>query len=92
MRIQRGEESFNTKKLGVIGAELAVLSGFFDPSWNLLVAGLGEGQKAWVLNEAGYDLQVLGRLKEAEQPIKAGVEAVIAHENWKNVAICLLIK
>ncbi len=30
-QIQRGDESFNTRKLGALGAELAALSGFFNP-------------------------------------------------------------
>ena len=32
-RIQRRDEFFNTHKLGALGAELAVLAGFFDPPW-----------------------------------------------------------
>ena len=42
-RIRRGEESFSSKKLGAFGADLAALSGFFDPPWRQPVAALSEG-------------------------------------------------
>ncbi len=86
-RIQRGNEFFNTKKLGALGAELAALSGFFDPPWRQPVAGLAEAAKAFVLNGAGFDLQALGRLAEAAQPMQGALEAHIAQEDWKNAAI-----
>ncbi len=85
-RIQRGNESFNTHKLGALGAELAVLSNFFDPPWRKPVDGLDEGWKAFVLNEAGYDLCALGRLAESAEPMQAALEARIAQKNWKNAA------
>lgn len=85
-RIQRGGESFNTKKLGALGAELAALAGFFDALWRRPVAGLTEGYKGFVLNEAGLDLRALGRLAEAAQPIQAALDAAIAQQNWENAA------
>lgn len=85
-RIQRGKESFNTKKLGAIGAELSVLSGFFDLPWAKPVATLNESDKSYVLNEAGFDLQALGRLAEATRPMEAGLEADIKGEDRKNAA------
>jgi hypothetical protein len=85
-RIQRGEEAFNTKKLGAIGAELAVLSGFFDPPWRKPVAGLTEDSKGHVLNEAAFDLRALGRLAEAAQPMQTALEVRISQEDWANAA------
>ena len=86
LRIQRGEEAFNTKKLGAIGAELAALSGFFDPPWRRPVAGLRESSKAYVLTEAGFDLRALGRLAEATQALQAALETDIARRDWKSAA------
>ena len=86
-RIQRGNEFYATKKLGAFGADLAALAGFFDPPWRRPVAGLTEADKAFVLNEAGFDLRALGRLAEATEPMQAGLEAAIAQEDWKNAAI-----
>jgi tetratricopeptide (TPR) repeat protein len=86
-RIQRGSEAFNTRKLGAIGAELAILSGFFDPPWRKTVDGLGEDAKGFVLNEAGFRLRAFGRLEESVQPMQAGLDADMARKDWKNAAI-----
>jgi tetratricopeptide (TPR) repeat protein len=85
-RIQRGDEFFSLKKLGAFGANLVAISEFFDSLWDKPVAGLIETFKAFVLNEAGFDLRALGHLKEAAQPLKAGLEAQIAQEDWENAA------
>ena len=85
-RIQRGDWAFNTAKLGAFGADLVAISGFFDSLWDKPVAGLTEEYKAYLLNEAGFDLRALGRLKEAVHPMKAGLDGVIALEDWKNAA------
>jgi tetratricopeptide (TPR) repeat protein len=85
-RIQRGNEFFNIHRLGAIGADLVAISGFFDSLWDKPVAGLTEAHKAFVLNQAGYDLRALGSLKEAAKPMQAGLEAAIALEDWENTA------
>jgi tetratricopeptide (TPR) repeat protein len=85
-RIQRGKESFNTKKLGAIGAELSALSGFFDPPWRQPMAGLREGDRGFVLNAAGFDLRALGRLAEAALPFQAALETDTAQEDWESAA------
>jgi hypothetical protein len=57
-RVQRGgKTAFSTNNLGAFGAELTVLSGFFDPPWQDLVAGLTEPYKAYALSEVAYDLR-----------------------------------
>jgi tetratricopeptide (TPR) repeat protein len=86
-RIQRRNEFFNIKKLGAIGADLVVISGFFDSLWDKPVTELAEADKALVLGKAGFDLWALGRLKEAAYPMKAGLVARIALKNWKSAAI-----
>ncbi|MCP4534060.1 MAG: hypothetical protein GY831_22900, partial [Delftia sp.] len=86
-RIQRGQEHFNWHKLGAFGADLAALFGFFDLPWHQPVVELGEGDKGFVLNEAGFDLRALGRLAEAAQPMQASLDAYIAQEFWKAAAI-----
>jgi tetratricopeptide (TPR) repeat protein len=85
-RIRRGNEAFSLKKLGAFGADLAALSGFFDPPWSKPVDGLSESLKGFILSEAGFDLRALGRLAEAAQPMKAGLEAPIAQQNWTTAA------
>jgi tetratricopeptide (TPR) repeat protein len=85
-RILRGKEHFSWKKLGSFGADLAALSGFFDPPWRQPVAGLTETDKAFVLHQAGLYLGALGRLAEAAQPMQAALEADIALKDWANAA------
>jgi tetratricopeptide (TPR) repeat protein len=80
-RIQRGTESYNTKKLGAIGAQLAALAGLFDPPWGKVVATLRESSQGWALNEAAYDLRALGRLREAMAPLRAALEFLATHED-----------
>ncbi len=86
-RIQRGSETFNTSNLGAISAEIAALSGFFDPPWRNPVGGLSEAWKGYVFNEAGFDLRALGRLTEATEPMRAALEARIAQKNWKDATV-----
>ncbi|HLB72294.1 MAG TPA: hypothetical protein VJJ51_14720 [Candidatus Methanoperedens sp.] len=86
-RIQRGDESFNTGKLGEFGADLAIISCFFDLTWSQPVAELTKCNTAFVFNQAGYDLMALGRLKEAEQPMKDGFNICISIKKWKNAAL-----
>lgn len=85
-RIQRGDVYFNLFKLGAYGADLAVLSNFFEISWEQLVAGLTGGLKGMLLEIVGFDLRALGRLQEATQPIQAGLEARISQKEWAYAA------
>jgi tetratricopeptide (TPR) repeat protein len=88
-RIQRRREAFNTKKLGALGAELVAISGFFDSLWDKPVAGLTEEAKGYVLNEAGFDLRALGRLKKAVPPFQASLKILITLQDWKEATIRL---
>jgi tetratricopeptide (TPR) repeat protein len=85
-RIRRGDEAFNTTKLGAFGADLVTISGFFDSHWDKPMSELTEADKGYLLNEAGSDLRALGRLEAALQPLKAGLWAIIALQDWKNAA------
>ncbi|MCZ7361009.1 MAG: hypothetical protein O8C55_13135 [Candidatus Methanoperedens sp.] len=84
-RIQRGEEYYNQNKLGAFGADLAALSGFFDIYWSKPATGVS--WEAFVFDAAGFELRALGRLADAAQPMKEGLEGRIAIENWKAAAI-----
>ena len=85
-RIRRGDEFFSVNKLGAWGADLAALSGFFDPPYARPVLALREADRAFVLNDAGLGLRALGRLEEAVAPMRAALEAVVAREDWQNAA------
>ncbi|HEX2573408.1 MAG TPA: hypothetical protein VH877_27920 [Polyangia bacterium] len=86
-RICRGDEFYAVNKLGAFGADLAALAGFFETPWSRPVSSLTEGARARVLGLAGAFLQALGRLREAAEPMLAGLDALIAQEDWNNAAI-----
>ena len=87
-RIQHdGYTNFCMRQLGAISADLAALSGFFNPPWRQPVGTLTEDDRAVVLNWAGFRLCALGRLEEATQPMQVGLENHLALEDWVNAAI-----
>ena len=85
-RICRGNEAFVNKNLGAFGADLAALSGFFETPWSQSAAGLTDADKAVVLSWAGFALRALGRLREAREPLQAGLQMRIQQEKWENAA------
>ncbi len=86
LRIRRGTKGFSTKALGAWEAELATLSHFFATPWQQPVAGLWKSEQALILNAAALALQALGRLTEAAQAMRAGLEADIVGKRWKAAA------
>ncbi|HRI72243.1 MAG TPA: hypothetical protein PK156_48750, partial [Polyangium sp.] len=86
-RIRRENAHFSIHRLGAFGNEVAMLSASFDPPWEHLAQGLSESAQAVVLNEAGFALRALGRLREATTLLRVGLEHDIAMEEWENAAI-----
>ncbi len=86
-RIQRGGEAYSTKKLGAIGSDLAAIACFFQRPWTTLSDQLSEPDQAWLLNVAAFCLRALGRLTEALEPMRAGLDMRIKQELWENAAI-----
>jgi hypothetical protein len=85
-RINRGQAFYSTNKLGALGADLGAVSCFFAPPWRLVVPALSEADQAWLLNAAAFRLRALGRLTEAVEPMRAGMENYSRHGDWKNAA------
>ncbi len=80
-RIERGKEGYCSRHLGCCGSTLGVLAPFFDPPWEKIANELSKAQKADVLGQAGFKLQALGRLPEAEKVL---LDAVNAYEDTNN--------
>jgi len=74
------------KQLGTYSTYLAAVSNFFEKPWEKPSTRLTDIVKAVILSWAGYSLRALGRLKEASVPMKAGLDAVIKKEDWKNAS------
>ncbi len=86
-RILRGQEFYSTKKLGAFGADLGAVACFFDTPWRRVSPALTEVWQAWLLSQAAFRLRALGRLTEALEPMRAGLENYVKQENWKAAAI-----
>jgi len=85
-RIRRRKEAYTVRKLGAFGSDLACLSHFFTVPWGQPAAGLSEAAKAAILSWAAFGLRALGRLWEAVQPMKAGLELGIEQKDWAECA------
>lgn len=85
-RIRRKSDSFDIHKLGAFGSDLACLSAFFESPWNRPASSLTEDVKPFLLGWVGYALHAVGRLREAVQPMNAGLEMRIKQKNWKESA------
>ncbi len=86
-RIKRREKQYNTEELGAYGSDLAALSCFFEIPWRTIPKGLKDEDKAYIWNWTGFSLKALGRLHEAAQPMKKGLEARIREENWDGACL-----
>lgn len=86
VRIRRKQDAYTVKKLGAFGADLAAVFQFFETAWTTPAAGV-EPFKAGLLNWAGFHLRAMGRLREAVEPMAAGLEMSVSDENWKHAAI-----
>jgi hypothetical protein len=83
-----GSDGFYTvRKLGVLGSDLGAVACFFDSPWSRVSNYLTEDQRAWLLNIASYHLRALGRLTEAREPMRTGVEMRIQQGNWREAAL-----
>ena len=81
-RISRGAEAFVVGKLGAVGADLGAVACFFESPWSRVSASLTEENQAWLLNQAAFRLRALGRLTEAVEPMRAGLQILVEKEAW----------
>ncbi|MDQ3580800.1 MAG: ATP-binding protein, partial [Pseudomonadota bacterium] len=86
-RILRGEEYYSTKKLGAFGSDLGAVACFFEQPWSRVSPALTEADQAGLLNQAAFRLRALGRLSEALDPMRAGVENYVKQKHWEYAAI-----
>jgi len=86
-RILRGAEHYTWHKLGTFGAEVAAIACFFEPPWSRVLEVLSEAAQAWLLNEAGFCLRALGRLTEAVEPMRTGLQMFVDQADSNQAAI-----
>jgi hypothetical protein len=85
-RIRRGDESYTVRKLGGFGVDLGVVACFFELPWKRVSPHLRPAYQAWLMSDAGAFLRALGRLEEAREPMRVGLEMRVAQEGWKDAA------
>lgn len=78
---------YSTKKLGAFGSDLGAVACFFDQPWQRVSPAVTDAYQAWLLNAAAFRLRALGRLTEALEPMRAGLDAAVKQNNWKEAAI-----
>jgi len=89
-RILRGTGSdgfYSIRKLGAFGTDLGAVACFFDPPWSCVSPALTEAGQAWLLSVAAFHLRALGRLSEAVEPMRAGLQMRIDQKDWKQAAM-----
>lgn len=86
-RINRQQEFYSTQKLGAFGSDLGALACFFDQPWQRVSPTLPDAVQGWLLSVTAFCLPTLGRLTEALEPMRAGLDAGMAQGNWKEAAI-----
>nr|VFJ95297.1 MAG: hypothetical protein BECKLFY1418B_GA0070995_10689 [Candidatus Kentron sp. LFY] len=89
-RILRGtgpDGFYSANKLGAFGADLGAVTCFFTRPWREPSANLSPADQGWLLNQAAIRLRALGRLREAVEPMRAGLEMNIDREDWRNAAV-----
>jgi len=86
-RISKGSEDYAIKKLGAFGSDLGAVACFFEIPWNRLASALTEKARSWMMSNAAFALRALGRLAEALEPMRSGLEMDIEQGHGKNAAI-----
>lgn len=76
-----------THDLGAFGIELSLLATFFEIPWTQPVATLSPSYQTRAIVHAALALRALGRLADAIEPMRAGVEARLESADWENAAI-----
>jgi tetratricopeptide (TPR) repeat protein len=85
-RILRGEENYSIDKLGAVGSDLAAVACFFERPFSAVSKQLSESDQAWLLNEAATRLRALGRLTEALEPMRAGLDNYTKQKDRESAA------
>ncbi len=86
-RIKRRRENYSVTKLGAFGSDLGAVACFFEAPWSRVSPAFTDAAQAWLLNEAAFYLRALGRVTEALEPMRTGLQMAASKEYWKNAAI-----
>ncbi|HAB18683.1 MAG TPA: toll/interleukin-1 receptor domain-containing protein [Verrucomicrobiota bacterium] len=77
-RITRRDEAYAIRKLGAYSSELGAIACFFEVPWSRISPVLTASQQAWLFNQAAFRLKALGRIAEAMEGFRLGLERFFA--------------
>jgi tetratricopeptide (TPR) repeat protein len=86
-RIRRGNEAYSFQRLGALGSGLGAVACFFELPWSCVSSALADSDQAWLFNEAAIHLRAIGRLTEALEAMRAGLDMGVKQENWAAAAV-----
>ncbi|HKH43896.1 MAG TPA: TIR domain-containing protein [Thermoanaerobaculia bacterium] len=86
-RILRGMKFYSIHELGAFGADLGAVACFFTRPWTTPAPALAPAAQAWLLDSTAFCLRALGRLSEAVEPMRAGLDMHVQEEDWRQAAI-----
>ncbi|HEY2155851.1 MAG TPA: hypothetical protein VGH33_09490, partial [Isosphaeraceae bacterium] len=87
LRGARHDGHYSWRNLGAIGADLAAVAAFFDEPWSRISTKISDAYQMLLMMQAALYLRALGRLTEALQTRRAGVETAVREKDWQNAAI-----
>lgn len=88
-RILRGTGNdgfYSWKKLGAFGSNLGALACFFEHPWSLVSPSLPDVDRGYLVAETAIQLRALGRLTEALELMRVGLEVSVKIGNWEDTA------
>jgi tetratricopeptide (TPR) repeat protein len=79
-RVRRRDVSYLNDILGAFATDLSLLANFFERPWDRPAPTLPPGAQSWLVAEAGFGLNAVGRLTEAVEPMRTAAEAAVAKD------------
>ncbi|MFO0927452.1 MAG: serine/threonine-protein kinase [Gemmataceae bacterium] len=79
-RIQRKRIGYSTRKLGLFGLDLEMLSWFFEAEWDRPLPTLRDDWQVFLPSLAASRLRAVGRLTEAVRPVEASLQGYIRRD------------
>lgn len=86
-RLLRGDEFYLVDKLGARASYLESVAPFFPQGWDRPAPELTPADQSFLLNEAGSSLRALGRLGDAEKPLRLSLQRKIEGQDWHNASV-----
>ncbi|HAB17728.1 MAG TPA: toll/interleukin-1 receptor domain-containing protein [Verrucomicrobiota bacterium] len=78
---------YSAKKLGAFGSDLSAIASFFEVPWRRVCPTFPDGIQASLIGVSAFELRALGRLTEALEPMRAGLEMRVRQAVWTYAAL-----